>query len=119
MSNQPYSQKMLELAEKWLNGSITDQEKEEFIDWYNHFNDEELLLAPEYQPVIRQLEEDMLISIRKRIAADDSASSLQDLPDDLPERKGYSLKKGGALYHMKWLRVSAAAALIGVLAAGA
>jgi ferric-dicitrate binding protein FerR (iron transport regulator) len=61
----------------------------------------------------------MLISIRKRIAADDPASSLQELPDDLPERKGYSLKEGGALYRMKWFRVSAAAALIGVLAVGA
>ena len=99
MSNLPYSQKMLELAEKWLNGAITDQEKTEFIDWYNHFNDEELLLAPEYQPVIKQLEEEMLISIRRRIAADE--------------------KEGGALYRMKWLRIPAAAALIGVLAAGA
>ena len=75
MSNLPYSQKMLELAEKWLKGSITDQERTEFIDWYNHFNDEELLLAPAYQPVIKQLEEEMLISIRRRIAADEKEAN--------------------------------------------
>jgi ferric-dicitrate binding protein FerR (iron transport regulator) len=123
MSNLPYSRKMLGLAEKWLNGSITDQEKTEFTDWYNHFNDEELLLAPEYQPVIKQLEEEMLISIRKRIAADVSPPSSQDLPDnlpnDFPQQKGDSPKEGGALYRMKWFRVSAAAALIAVLATGA
>ncbi|HEX9509764.1 MAG TPA: FecR domain-containing protein [Puia sp.] len=96
MSNLPYSQKMLELAEKWLNGSITDPQKKEFIDWYNHFNDEELLLPPEYQPVIKQLEEEMLVSIRERIALDASP----------PAR-------------IKWFRVSAAAALITVLATGA
>ena len=115
MSNLPYSKKMLRLAEKWLNGSITEQERKEFIDWYNSFNDEELLLAPEYQPVIKQLEEEMLINIRKRIAADVSPPSSRDLSG----QKESSPKEGAVLHRMKWLRVSAAAVLIGILAVGA
>lgn len=103
MTNQPYSQKMLELAGKWLNGSITDEEKKEFTDWYNRFDDEELLLAPEYQPIIKQLESDMLLDIRKRIAADGS------LP--FPQ-------KGAGSYWMKWGRISTAAALIAVFVTG-
>ena len=98
MSNPPYSQRILELAEKWLNGSITEQEKMEYIDWHNRFNDEELLLPPEYQPVIKQLKAEMLIRIREKIAADDSPVPL---------------------YSTKWFRISAAAALIAVLVTGA
>lgn len=123
MSNQPYSRKMLELAEKWLHGSITDQEKEMFTEWYNHFNDEELLLTPKYQPVIQQLEEQMLTNIRKKIAADDASLPGEDAsppyPWDLPEQKGYSPREGGALYRMKVFRVSAAAALLAVFVTGA
>ncbi|SEN07657.1 FecR family protein [bacterium A37T11] len=29
---------ILELAEKWLNGSITPEEKQDFDDWYHHFD---------------------------------------------------------------------------------
>jgi len=104
MTDLPYSDKMQELAEKWLDNSITDQEKKEFLDWYHQFNDAELLLAPEYRPVIRRLEEEMLINIQKKIAADDLSPPLQ---------------KGAVLRRMKWGRVSVAAALILAIAAGA
>jgi ferric-dicitrate binding protein FerR (iron transport regulator) len=104
MTDLPFSDKMQQLAEKWLNNSITDQEKKEFLDWYNQFNDEELLLAPEYRPVIRRLKEEMLINIQKKIAADDLSPPYEN---------------SAVLYRMKWLRVSVAAVLVLVIAAGA
>ncbi|MBC6109750.1 FecR family protein [Pedobacter fastidiosus] len=40
MQEKPYNERLEMLAEKWLNGSITSNEEQEFADWYNHFNDE-------------------------------------------------------------------------------
>src|SRR5258707_656380 len=99
MTDLPYSNKILELADKWVKGTITEPEKKEFIDWYNRFDDRELLLAPAYAPLFSKLEEEMLTGIRQMIAGD-----IQ--------------KEGAVLYRMKWIRVSAAAVFLGVLATG-
>jgi len=50
MTDQPYPGKIPRLAEK--NGSTADYEpeKKKFIDWYNRFDDRELLLAPGMRP---------------------------------------------------------------------
>lgn len=40
------------LAEKYLDGTITENELQEFNDWYNQFNDEELVLP--HQPAYEQ-----------------------------------------------------------------
>ena len=101
MTDQPYSKRILELADKWLGGTITDTEKKEFADWYAQFDDRELLLAPEYEPVVQALGQEMLAGIRQRIAADTSPPALQ--PD-------------APLYKIGLRRLTAAAILIGVIA---
>jgi transmembrane sensor len=94
MTDLPYSKKIPELAAKWVNGTITPSEKKEFIDWYNRFDDRELLLAPEYAPVIRELEEQMLATIRQRITVDTGR------------------QEGGRLYRMNRWKMAAAVFLL-------
>jgi transmembrane sensor len=101
MTDQPYSRKVLELADKWISGSITEPEKQELFAWYARFDDSELLLAPEYEPVIRALKQEMLDVLHQRIAADTSPPAEQE-----PARAG----------GIQWLRVAAAAVLIGAVA---
>jgi len=40
-------QRFNELAEKWLNGTITDVEKEEFNQWYNRTGDDTIISIPQ------------------------------------------------------------------------
>jgi ferric-dicitrate binding protein FerR (iron transport regulator) len=103
MTDQPYSNRILELADKWISGSITEPEKQELFAWYARFDDQELLLAPEYEPVIQVLKQEMLAVIRQRIAADTSPPAKQE-----PRRTG----------RIAWLRVAAAAVFIGAVATG-
>jgi transmembrane sensor len=37
-----------ELSKKWLNGTISDQEKKEFSDWYNAFPDDEIMIDADF-----------------------------------------------------------------------
>ena len=104
MSDQPYSYKILELADKWISGSITETEKQELFAWYARFDDQELLLEPEYEPVIKALKQEMLAVIRQRIAADTS-------PPSREEPRTWA--------RIQWGRVAAAAVLIGAVATGA
>ena len=102
MTDLAYSQRILQLADKWLEGSITAEEKKEFIDWYNRFDDAELVLAPEHEPVIRELETQMLTAIRKRIAADAAPAAKR------PQ---------GSVFHLSRWKVAAAVVLV-VVGAG-
>ena len=77
MADIPYSEKILELAGKWADGTITESEKIIFIDWYNRFDDRELLLPTEYAPLMERIEMEMLAHIRQRIAGDASPPSLE------------------------------------------
>jgi transmembrane sensor len=106
MSDQPYSYKILELADKWISGSITEPEKQELFAWYARFDDQELLLAPEYEPVIQALKQEMLAVIRQRIAADSSPPAREE-PGS-----------GARIHRIQWGRVAAAAVLIGAIATG-
>ncbi|HWK06218.1 MAG TPA: FecR domain-containing protein [Puia sp.] len=108
----PYSPKMLELAEKWRNGSILPEEKQAFIDWYNQFNDNELVLGPGYEPLINQLRAEMLVAIRQRISADSAADSTADSTRTTAAATTETIP----FYKMGWFRLSAAAALIMVVA---
>ncbi|HEY1202431.1 MAG TPA: FecR domain-containing protein [Niastella sp.] len=66
MKEVAITDRMMELAEKWLNGSITEQEKAEFTHWYNQFNDESTTVpAP---PAV--LQRDMLNDILTRVRAE-------------------------------------------------
>ncbi|PVD50673.1 iron dicitrate transport regulator FecR [Terrimonas sp.] len=39
MPDKSYTQEMLILADKWLHGTITEEEKKVFTEWYNGFDD--------------------------------------------------------------------------------
>jgi transmembrane sensor len=111
MTDQPYSKKIPELADKWISGSITEPEKQELFAWYARFDDSELLLAPEYEPVIQALKQEMLAVIRQRIAADTSPPAKQE-----PRRMDGMRTGGMRVGRIQWLRVAAAAVLIGAVA---
>jgi ferric-dicitrate binding protein FerR (iron transport regulator) len=65
MKEGAITDRMMELAEKWLDGSITEQEKAEFSDWYNQFNDESATVP--VNPAVLQRE--MLKAILARVHA--------------------------------------------------
>jgi transmembrane sensor len=111
MTDQPYSKKIPELADKWISGSITEPEKQELFAWYARFDDSELLLEPKYEPVIQALKQEMLAVIRQRIAADTSPPAKQE------PRRIVGMRTGGmGVGRIQWLRVAAAAVLIGAIA---
>ena len=101
MADIPYSEKILELAGKWADGTITESEKTTFIDWYNRFDDRELLLPTEYAPLMERIEMEMLAHIRQRIAGDASPPSLE---------------RPGLLFRLKPWKVSVAAAILAAIA---
>ncbi len=103
MTDLAYSQRIHLLADKWLEGSITAEEKKEFIDWYDRFDDAELVLAPEHAPVIRELETQMLAAIRNRIA--DDASRTAKRPQ-------------GSVFHIKRWKLAAAAVVAAMVIGG-
>lgn len=67
MTGEPYSQKILELGEKWMNGTITGEEKIVLFNWYDQFDDSELTLSPEFAPLFRHLKQEMLNDIRQQL----------------------------------------------------
>lgn len=66
MKEGAITDQMMELAEKWLNGTITEQEKAEFIHWYNQFNDESAIVS--VNPAV--LQRNMLKDILARVHAE-------------------------------------------------
>lgn len=92
MKEGAITDRMMELAEKWLNGTITEQEKMEFAQWYNHFNDE-LATAP-VTPAM--LQRDLLKNIMERVHAEKQQQPQQPLMNTRPVRQ--------------WMRYAAVAA---------
>lgn len=68
MSLKPPDARYLHLAEKWLAGTITPEEKQEFADWYNHGQNEHVLV-PESNAISEQEHRDRLLAnIREEIS---------------------------------------------------
>jgi len=68
MSLKPPDARYLHLAGKWLAGTITPEEKQEFADWYNRDQDEDVFV-PESQAASEQEHRDRLLAnIREEIA---------------------------------------------------
>ena len=103
MADQPFSEKILELAGKWADGTITESEKAAFIDWYNHFDDRELLLPTEYAPLMERIEMEMLAHIRQRMAGDASPPSLE---------------RPGQVFRLKTWKIAAAGILAAIAITG-
>jgi ferric-dicitrate binding protein FerR (iron transport regulator) len=84
---------MLELSEKWMNGTITPEERQRLFEWYDRFDDGELVLDPGQARAFHYLKNAMLEDLRRQMG-----------PDPVVRR-------------MPWRRVAVAAAVL-VLAAG-
>ena len=103
MREIPYSQEMLTLAEKWLAGTITPEEKTRLFEWYDRFDDTELTLDPEeHAAAFAELPREMLKDIRQKIK-----------PPGQAEVRNVS---AGKIRHLA--RLSVAAAVLLLLATG-
>ncbi|MBX3252624.1 MAG: FecR domain-containing protein [Chitinophagaceae bacterium] len=54
MPDKPYNQQMLILADKWVHGTITEEEKKVFTEWYNGFDDSSPLNDMEAPLMLKQ-----------------------------------------------------------------
>ena len=67
MREKPYSQEMLALAEKWIAGTITPEEKTRLFEWYDRFDDTALTLEEDQAATFGRLKQEMLQDIRQTI----------------------------------------------------
>ncbi|MBS1602338.1 MAG: FecR domain-containing protein [Bacteroidetes bacterium] len=95
MTDLPNSQKIRELSQKWMDGTISPEERIFLFNWYDSFDDTQLELDPQEARLFNQLQQDMLKDIRERLGHSSP-----------PMRK------------LGFLRPAAAAAAIFLLAAG-
>jgi ferric-dicitrate binding protein FerR (iron transport regulator) len=56
---------MMELSEKWMNGTITPEERKRLFEWYESFDDSELILDPGQSRAFQQLRKGMPEDIRR------------------------------------------------------
>lgn len=93
MESKHPDQKYYELAEKWLNGSITPEEEKAFAEWYNKDHEAPLEIPTSFAPNEAALKQRIWAQVQKR-------------------------RQGGRVIGMRLVRYSAAAALV-LLVAGA
>jgi len=67
MREKPYSQEMLALAEKWIAGTITPEERTRLFEWYDRFDDTELTLEKGQATLFGRMKQEMLRDIRQTI----------------------------------------------------
>lgn len=67
MSEKPYSEEMLALAEKLIDGTITPEERTRLFDWYDRFDDTTLTLEADQAVAFSRLKNEMLQDIRGKI----------------------------------------------------
>ena len=67
MTNLPYSEKIRELSQKWMDGTISPEEKLFLFNWYDSFDDTQLELDPEQARLFNLMQQDMLNDIRQRL----------------------------------------------------
>src|SRR4051812_1965439 len=85
------------LADKWLKGTISDEEMREFNEWYNQFNDEEATLSEDPDANGSDIiSARMLNNVRRRVQQEQSTVV--------------------SLHHKsRWYRITAAAVVAGVI----
>ena len=125
MREKPYSQEMLTLAEKWLAGTLTPEEKTRLFEWYDRFDDTELALDPAQAAAFGELRLEMLRNIRQKLkppgevgAAKISVAKIN--PEKInPEKISVAKISTAKISTIRRLtRVSAAAAALLLLATG-
>lgn len=67
MSERPYSEEMLALAEKWISGTITPEERTRLFEWYDRFDDTRLTIEGSEATTFGRLKQEMLQDIRHKI----------------------------------------------------
>lgn len=72
MGDKPYSQQMLTLADKWMQGTITEEEKKIFVEWYNAFDDRSLSYDLSTPPALK---EEIYNAIQQKINVDTPATT--------------------------------------------
>lgn len=90
-----YHERIAELAKRWLDGSITPAEEEEFSDWYNHYPDDVVELAPGFAGSVDELKQRSFALLEEKIGAG-KEKNVRDL---------------------RWVRYAAAAILIFIVGA--
>lgn len=68
MSQKPPDARYLHLAGKWLAGTITPEEKQEFADWYNRGQDEDVFVPESHATSEQEHRDRLLANIREEIA---------------------------------------------------
>jgi transmembrane sensor len=63
MSSQPSAERYQELAEKWLNGTISSEEAKEYADWYNTGQDREVYVPAEFASNDKELRDRILAKV--------------------------------------------------------
>lgn len=93
---KPFSseERYQELAEKWLNNTISQEEKMEFAQWYNSGQDKDIQLPENYVGDEKELEARIYYEIDNVISADDNPSFFRT---------------------SKWYSVASAAAIIAIV----
>jgi len=66
MREKPYSEEMLALAEKWIAGTITPEERTRLFEWYDRFDDTQATIEEEQAAVFGRLKLEMLQDIRQK-----------------------------------------------------
>ncbi len=68
MNDQPDQQRIIQLAEKWMDGTITDIEAEEFAQWYDHPVAQEILVDASFAHSSEELSERIYNKVNKATA---------------------------------------------------
>jgi len=75
MTDLSYSQKIRELSQKWMDGTISPEERMFLFSWYDSFDDTQLELDPEQARLFDLLRQDMLNDIRQRLGQGSGSAS--------------------------------------------
>ena len=123
MREKPYSQEMLTLAEKWLAGTLTPEEKTRLFEWYDRFDDTELALDPAQAAAFGELRLEMLRNIRQKLKPPGeigagTIGTAKNSAGTISAAKNSAGAKSGPASIRRLTRVSAAAAALLLLATG-
>ena len=72
MNKRGIDEKHLELAQKWLEGTITEEEKEVFSNWYNKNQGEEIIVPKNHGTSDDEYRNGLLNRIQWKISSDDN-----------------------------------------------
>jgi len=75
MKGKPTDQRLQELASKWLNKTITADEKKEFARWYNSDQDHDVKIPPEFAESEEILEDRIFFKIENVIKNNNNRTS--------------------------------------------